>query len=67
MTDATNPLARQWLLKALSDLESARVLSSLESPRLDTAIFHCQQAAEKAVKGFLIYQCKLFGSRFTGH
>ena len=56
MTEPRLLLTRQWLLKALSDLESARQLASGQTPHLDTAIYHCQQCAEKAVKGFLVYQ-----------
>jgi len=44
---------RNWLRKAQHDLASARKLSQRPDPYLDTAVYHCQQAAEKAVKGFL--------------
>jgi hypothetical protein len=44
-----------WLIKAQHDLASADVLSQSHLPLLDTAIYHCQQAAEKSVKGFLVY------------
>ena len=44
---------RSWLLKARSDLRSARALSVLAEPATDTASYHCQQAAEKAIKGYL--------------
>lgn len=44
----------QWLIKARHDLRSARRLFSDEPPILDTAAYHCQQAAEKALKAFLI-------------
>ncbi len=30
-------------------------LSEGPNPYLDTAIYHCQQAAEKAIKGFLVF------------
>jgi HEPN domain-containing protein len=33
----------------------ARVLSTANPPLLDTAIYHCQQGAEKAVKGYLAF------------
>ena len=46
-------LARGWLLKAHSDLTNARLC--IESRQaLDTACFHAQQAAEKALKGYLV-------------
>jgi len=46
-------LTRGWLLKAASDLRAARACASASSP--DTACFHCQQAAEKSLKAFLIF------------
>jgi HEPN domain-containing protein len=54
MDDTRRELVRSWLKKAASDLRSARVLASAEEPPLDTAIYHCQQTAEKAVKAFLV-------------
>jgi HEPN domain-containing protein len=45
-------LVRNWLVKALHDLATARKAASEPDPYLDTAIYHCQQAGEKAVKGF---------------
>ena len=55
MTDAKAQLVRNWLTKAQHDLTSARVLAASNPPLLDTAIYHCQQAAEKAVKGYLVF------------
>jgi len=46
---------RSWLTKAERDLASARVLMGSTPPLLDTAVYHCQQAAEKAVKGYLVF------------
>jgi len=46
---------QNWLLKARHDLASARVLAANKPPLLDTAVYHCQQSAEKAVKGFLVF------------
>ena len=43
----------QWIVKAGRDLRSARRLYSDTPPLLDTAAYHCQQAAEKALKAFL--------------
>lgn len=48
-------LVRNWLVKALHDLETARKAAAGPDPYLDTAIYHCQQAAEKALKGFLAF------------
>jgi HEPN domain-containing protein len=55
MTAAKVQLVRSWLLKATRDLASARALAASTPPLLDTAIYHCQQAAEKAVKGYLVF------------
>jgi HEPN domain-containing protein len=49
MTDAKAQLVQSWLTKAQHDLASARVLAASGPSLLDTAIYHCQQAAEKAV------------------
>ena len=56
MSAALNDLVRNWLAKAHHDLISARLLAFADTPVLDTAIYHCQQAAEKAVKGFLAFR-----------
>jgi HEPN domain-containing protein len=55
MTDAKTELVRSWLTKAQHDLASARVLAASEPALLDTAIYHCQQGAEKAIKGYLVF------------
>ncbi len=46
-------VARGWLLKADSDLANAGLCLGA-GKALDTACFHCQQAAEKALKAYLI-------------
>ncbi len=43
----------QWLIKAEHDIGSARRLLSGDFPYLDTAVYHCQQAAEKSLKAYL--------------
>lgn len=53
MDDACRELVKDWLTRADHDLRSARALSELAEPLLDTAIYHCQQAGEKAVKAWL--------------
>lgn len=47
---------RSWLTKAAVDLKSAQVLSNDPDGPLDTAIYHCQQCAEKSVKAFLVFK-----------
>ncbi len=53
MDKAALELVREWLTRADHDLRSARLLASSNDSLLDTAIYHCQQAAEKSVKGWL--------------
>ena len=55
MNEAKRQLVQSWLTKAQRDLASARVLATNSPPLLDTAIYHCQQSAEKVVKGFLVF------------
>ena len=38
-----------------NSLKTARLIEASPDGPLDTAIYHCQQAAEKAVKGFLAH------------
>lgn len=51
--DEKAQLIQQWITKACNDLRSARRLYSDNPPLLDTAAYHCQQAAEKALKAYL--------------
>jgi HEPN domain-containing protein len=44
---------RQWLAKAADDLRAARIDLRASPPLIEDALFHCQQASEKAMKGFL--------------
>ena len=60
MDEAKCELVGNWLLKAQRDLEAARRLAAGADPLLDMAIFHCQQAGEKAVKGFLVFHDQRF-------
>lgn len=53
MDEAVIEEAGRWLKKAKNDLRSARRLYTDEPPLLDTAVYHCQQAAEKSLKAFL--------------
>ena len=55
MDDAKREMVQAWPLKARHDQLSARRLSEGPNPILDTAIYHCQQAAEKALKALLTY------------
>lgn len=53
MDESTAREMGQWLVKARRDLRSAQRLYTDMPPLLDTAAYHCQQAAEKALKAFL--------------
>jgi HEPN domain-containing protein len=44
---------KAWLIKANDDLRAARILIEEKPPALGPAVYHCQQAAEKALKAFL--------------
>jgi len=61
---ATDPAvlaeARAWLHKASEDVRAAEVARAAQPPLRGAAVFHCQQAAEKAIKGFLTLQARLF-------
>ncbi|MBI2432887.1 MAG: HEPN domain-containing protein [Candidatus Hydrogenedentes bacterium] len=56
MDEAKCDLVRAWLIKARHDLDTAHQISGLPQGHLDVAIYHCQQAAEKAIKGYLAFQ-----------
>jgi len=48
-------ILQQWLDKGKDDLRSAEYLSTMRHPTPDKIIcFHCQQSAEKYLKGFLV-------------
>jgi HEPN domain-containing protein len=58
MADASTSEAKAWMVKAWRDLETARRAATGEPPFYDTAVYHCQQAAEKSVKAFLVHHGK---------
>ena len=49
MDEADLNLVKDWVTRAHQDLRASRVLSAAEDALLDVAIYHCQQAGEKAV------------------
>ena len=53
----------KWLDKALFDLQAARILITWGADNCNVA-FHCQQAIEKALKGYLLFRT---GRHFDGH
>lgn len=60
MNEETRTEIWKWLVKSQHDLGSARRLMEGDEPYLDTAVYHCQQAVEKALKAFLTYHGILF-------
>jgi HEPN domain-containing protein len=54
--DSKSELVKNWFIKAKHDLLAAQKLSDDPAVYADVAIYHCQQSAEKAIKGFLILQ-----------
>lgn len=61
MADSSCEFAREWLDKALRDRRAAEVLLAAEPPMADLAAFHCPQAVEKTLKGFLTFHGRVFG------
>jgi len=54
MFDNNIEIAKQWLFKALNDLLNADNNLKSEVVPFDTVCFHCQQAAEKLLKAYLV-------------
>jgi HEPN domain-containing protein len=46
---------KAWLVKAARDLRRVEILLAAEPPDSEGAVFHSQQAAEKALKAFLTW------------
>jgi len=42
-----------WFEYAENDLEAAKILSLQVKPKYEIICYHCQQSAEKALKGFI--------------
>ena len=55
MDEPKRVMVKRWLFKAQRDLASAQRLADKSAPLLDTAVYHCQRAAEKAVKASLVF------------
>jgi HEPN domain-containing protein len=52
---------RPWFTKSTHDLRAAEVLLAADPPLLGEAAYHCQQATEKALKGFRSWHDVPFG------
>jgi HEPN domain-containing protein len=58
--EAKRDLVRRWLVKAWHDLAAAGKLAGGPDVYLDVAIYHCQRAAEKALKAFVVFHDERF-------
>ena len=55
MDEAKRELVQSWLLNASDDLGLARLAAEHDRAFPAGVLYHCQQAAEKALKGFLVF------------
>jgi HEPN domain-containing protein len=46
---------KAWLAKVAQDLRRVEILLGADPPDVEGALYHCQQAAEKAFKAFLTW------------
>jgi HEPN domain-containing protein len=51
---------RSWIEKAHQDLRCAQIDLAAAPPATEDALYHCQQAAEKALKAFLVWHDQPF-------
>jgi HEPN domain-containing protein len=49
-----------WLNKSRKDLRRAETALTLDPPDTEDCLFHCQQAAEKSLKAFLVWRDQPF-------
>jgi HEPN domain-containing protein len=61
MSETDRQLAEAWFRKAEGDLLNARNNLAADLVPLDTVCFHCQQMAEKYLKGVLAWHAQPFG------
>jgi HEPN domain-containing protein len=55
MDEAKRELVQSWLLDASDDPGLARLATQHDRAFSSGVLYHCQQAAEKALKGFLVF------------
>lgn len=60
MLEAKRLLVQSWFTKAQHDLEGARKVTAEPNALYDLGVYHCQQAAEKVVKGYLVFRDQEF-------
>jgi HEPN domain-containing protein len=56
MDEAKRELVHSWLLNAPDDLGLSRLATAHDRAFPAGVVYHCQQAAEKALKGFLVFR-----------
>lgn len=49
-------VAKEWFNIAQNDLSSAEFLQDMQPTPIEIICYHCQQSAEKYLKGFLAYK-----------
>jgi len=54
MDEQLKTVVKQWRIKADNDLKTAEYGLTADEPITDTICFHCQQAAEKYLKMYLV-------------
>lgn len=59
MNEQVNEI-KQWVIKGDHDLGTAKITYLHIPEYLDTVTFHCQQAVEKYLKAYLIFQSTTF-------
>ena len=59
LTNNNLKIAKEWVIKSQNDLKSAEILFRENGPT-DSLCFHCHQAVEKILKGFLVFNKKEF-------
>jgi HEPN domain-containing protein len=59
MNEQVNEIS-QWIIKGDHDLGTAKITYLHIPDYLDTVTFHCQQAVEKYLKAYLIFQTTTF-------
>ncbi len=58
MNSELSDYIKKWLEKAEHDMEAVELIIEMKPLILDIACFHCQQAVEKYLKAFLIFNNK---------
>jgi HEPN domain-containing protein len=48
--------AQRWIEYAQNDFEAATILSTQLKPKFEIVCYHCQQCAEKMLKGYIAFR-----------